>query len=102
MPVVPTISLHGGNKTVTLADSGDSSFFLTQGATGLGWGPLELTTSPLASGGSVLRHRRLVEAEIMLAEILGAGKFYHTRFDPRTVDDLFVGILDDHLVDPVA
>lgn len=100
MPVVPTISLRGGNKTVTLADSGDSSFFLTQGATGLGWGPLELTTSPLASGGSVLRHRRLVEAEIMLPVFLGARDFYQRRLDRRTLEEVCDGLVEVRVSHP--
>lgn len=89
---VPTISLHRGNVSVTLSNvDDDSSFLLTQGATGLGWGPIELTTDALAGGGSVLRHRRLAEAEVMIPMLLGSRDFYQRRMDRRTLEELCDG-----------
>lgn len=89
---VPTISLHRGNVSVTLSNvDDDGSFLLTQGATGLGWGPIELTTDALAGGGSVLRHRRLAEAEVMIPMLLGSRDFYQRRMDRRTLEELCDG-----------
>lgn len=91
MPVTPTISLQGGGDTVRLGNRDTGSFILMQGATGLGWGPHEFTTSPLASGGSVLRHRRLAEAEVMLPIMIANPDFYQRREDRRRLEQLCSG-----------
>lgn len=89
---VPTISLHRGSTSVTLSNvDDDGSFLLTQGANGLGWGPHEIATAALAGGGSVVRHRRLAEAEVMLPILLGARDFYQRRMDRRTLEQLCDG-----------
>lgn len=88
MLVKPTISLHGNDETVTLGNRDNGSFILAQGATGLGWGPHELTSVALAGGGSVLRHRRLTEADVMIPIVLSADDFYQRRDDRRTLEQL--------------
>lgn len=91
MSVKPTISLRGGGDTVSLGNRDTGSFLLMQGATGLGWGPHEYTTAPLASGGSVLRHRRLAEAEVMLPILIADPDFYQRRDDRRRLEQLCSG-----------
>lgn len=61
----PIVSLIGSGDEVTLDGLG-SEFTLKPGMTGTGLAPRELTFSELAGGGSVLRHRRSTNREIMI------------------------------------
>lgn len=61
----PIVSLIGSGDEVTL-DGVGSEFTLKPGMTGTGLAPRELTFSELAGGGSVLRHRRSTNREIMI------------------------------------
>jgi hypothetical protein len=70
MIVKPTVSLHGNGESITLSNLA-SDWVLMQGSTGLGVGPQELSTAALPSGGSVLRHRRTAEAEVVVPFLLG-------------------------------
>lgn len=88
MLVKPLISLHGNDESVTLSNHDTGAFILSQGATGLGWGPHELTSVGIARGGSVLRHRRLAEAEMMLPIVLASDDFYQRRDDRRQLEQL--------------
>jgi hypothetical protein len=76
----PVVSLHGSGEEIVLSHRA-AEFVLMQGSTGLGWGPQEITTSPLASGGSVLRHRRTTEADVVVPFVLSGN--YDTRWNGR-------------------
>lgn len=76
----PVVSLHGSGESVVLSNL-SSEWVLMQGSTGLGWGPQEITTAPLPQGGSVLRHRRTAQAEVMIPVLLGGD--WSTRFEGR-------------------
>lgn len=100
MLVLPTISLHGGGVEVTLDNSDKGGAVLMQGAEGLGWGPFELTTSALSGGGSVLRHSRPTEAEVMLPVLLAATDFYVRREWRRTLERLCAGEVEIRVSHP--
>lgn len=100
MAVRPTISLHRGEQSVTLDNADKGGFTLTQGVSGLGWGPMELTTTALAGGGSVLRHRRLAEAEVMVPMLLAANDFYQRRMDRRTLENVCDGLVEIRVTHP--
>lgn len=100
MLVKPTISLHGNDESVVLGNRDTGSFILSQGATGLGWGPHELTSVALAAGGSILRHRRLAEADVMLPIVLSADDFYQRRDDRRTLEQLCAGRVEIRVQHP--
>jgi hypothetical protein len=76
----PVVSLHGSGEEIVLSHRA-ANFVLMQGSTGLGWGPQEITTSALASGGSVLRHRRTTEADVVVPFVLSGN--YDTRWNGR-------------------
>lgn len=99
MLVKPAISLHGNDQSVTLLN-GAGDFMLLQGATGLGWGPHELTSTALAGGGSVLRHKRVTEAEVMLPIMLGNSDFYQRRANRRTLESLCDGQVEIRVSHP--
>lgn len=61
----PIVTLIGNGDQVTL-DGVGSEFTLKPGMTGTGTAPREFTFSELARGGSVLRHRRNTNMEIMI------------------------------------
>lgn len=85
---------------MSLANRDTGSFILMQGATGLGWGPHEFTTAPLASGGSVLRHRRLAEAEVMIPIMIADPDFYQRREDRRRLEQLCSGQVEVTVTHP--
>ena len=100
MLVLPTISLHGGGVEVTLDNSDKGGAVLMQGSSGLGWGPFELTTSPLSGGGSVLRHSRPTEAEVTLPILLAANDFYVRRDWRRRLERLCSGEVEIRVSHP--
>ncbi|MCQ9367334.1 hypothetical protein NQ036_03615 [Brevibacterium sp. 91QC2O2] len=84
----PIVSLHGSGESVTL-DPRAGDFVLMQGSTGLGWGPQELTTAALPGGGSVLRHRRTAEADVVVPFLLSDRDYYVRRDHRRRLERLF-------------
>lgn len=61
----PIVSLIGNGDEITL-DGVGSEFTLKPGMTGTGTAPREITFSELAGGGSVVRHRRNTNMDIMI------------------------------------
>lgn len=61
----PIVTLIGGGDEIALDGVGEG-WTLKPGSTGLGVAPREITAHPLASGGSVVRHRRSTDREIFL------------------------------------
>ena len=89
----PVVSLHGNGESVTL-DNLSADWVLMQGATGLGVSPVELSTAPLAGGGSVLQHRRFTEAEIVVPILLGRSRFMDRFEQRRTLERLCDGLVE--------
>ncbi|MGO3895348.1 phage distal tail protein [Brevibacterium aurantiacum] len=61
----PIVSLIGNGDEITL-DGVGSEFTLKPGMTGTGTAPREITFSELAGGGSMVRHRRNTNMDIMI------------------------------------
>lgn len=95
----PTISLHGSGESVDLSNHGGGRFVLMQGSSGLGWGPHALSTAALASGGSVLLHKRVTQAEVMIPLLLG-GDYGQRHVDRRTLERLCVGEVEVRVTQP--
>ena len=94
----PTVSLHGSGESIFLSNRA-GRYVLMQGANGLGWGAQELSTAPLASGGSVLLHKRVGEAEVMIPMLLGGD--YDERFeDRRMLERLCQGEVEVRVTQP--
>lgn len=94
----PTISLHGSGESIVLSNRA-GRYILMQGSDGLGWGAQELSTAPLASGGSVLLHRRVGEVEVMIPLLLGGD--YDERFeDRRMLERLCQGEVEIRVTQP--
>lgn len=94
----PTVSLHGSGESIFLSNRA-GRYVLMQGANGLGWGAQELSTAPLASGGSVLLHKRVGEAEVMIPMLLGGE--YDERFeDRRMLERLCQGEVEVRVTQP--
>lgn len=89
----PVVSLHGNGESVTL-DNLAADWVLMQGAAGLGVSPVELSTAPLAGGGSVLQHRRFTEAEIVVPILLGRSRFMDRFEQRRTLERLCDGLVE--------
>lgn len=83
----PAISLHGNGHDVALSNWGGGDFILMNQPTGLGWGPVAVSTTSRAEGGSVLRHRRPVEADVMIPMLAGRD-FYSMRDGRRRLEEV--------------
>lgn len=94
----PVISLHGSGQTIVL-ENRFAGFMLSQGTTGLGVAPREVTTDPVASGGSILRHRRFEEAEMEIPIVL-TGDYYTKRERRRKLEELVKGEVELRLRHP--
>lgn len=77
----PKISLHGSGEVVELSNGSHADFTLMQGASGLGMRPREITTVALPSGGSLVQHRKGLEAEVQIPVLLGGSE--RKRWDLR-------------------
>lgn len=89
----PIVSLHGNGEHVTLSNL-SAEWVLMQGATGLGWGPQEITTAALPAGGSILRHRRTTEVEVVIPLLLGAVDPDARAVQRRTLERLCDGAVE--------
>lgn len=81
MRFIPKVSLHGSGEVVELSNGSHADYTLLQGSNGLGIGPREISTVALPSGGSLVQHRRGVEAEVQLPILLGGSE--RQRWDLR-------------------
>ena len=95
----PTISLHGNGSEVTLSHWGGGDFILMDQPTGLGWGPIEVSTTDRAEGGSVLRHRRPVEADVMIPLLVGRD-FYSMRDARRRLEGVMADEVEVRVTHP--
>ena len=95
----PTISLHGNGDGVALSNWGGSDFILMDQPTGLGWGPIEVSTTDRAEGGSVLRHRRPVEADVMIPLLVGRD-FYSMRDARRRLEGVMADEVEVRVTHP--
>ena len=95
----PTISLHAGEDQVTFGHHASDDFVLMNQPTGLGWGPMNFSTTALAAGGSVLRHRRLAEADVMIPVLVGGG-FYSMRDGRRRLERVLSGEVEVRVTHP--
>jgi hypothetical protein len=77
----PKISLHGSGEVVELSNGSHADFTLMQGASGLGMRPREITTVALPSGGSLVQHRKGLEADVQIPVLLGGSE--RQRWDLR-------------------
>lgn len=94
----PVVSLHGNGESIVL-DNRAGDFVLMQGATGLGWGPQEITSAALPQGGSVLRHQRTAEADVVVPFLLG-GDYYARRDARRQLERLCDGEVEIRVTQP--
>ena len=83
----PIVTLVGNGDSITLDGLGDG-FTLKPGSTGLGMAPVESTRSPLASGGSVTRHRRDLERDIVLPVDVWAPTYGELEVMRRRLENL--------------